>query len=105
METFFRVNNLVEVDGLPVKPKLTQIKFFGPNVANFNEKAKPQRISVPQARIGLIVTYSAQQSFRVVRMTWAAISAQAPSLRSAIFTGDQDPKSYTFTQDSNVFVW
>ena len=105
VETFFRVNNLVEVDGLPVKPKLTQIKFFGPNVADFNEKAKPKRISVPQARIGLIVTYSAQQSFRIVRMTWSAISAQAPSLRSAIFTGDQDPKSYTFTQDSNVLAW
>jgi len=105
VETFFRVNNLVEVDGLAIKPKLTHLKFFGPDVADLNDKAKPQRMSVPQARIGLIVTYSAPQSFQVVRMTWAAISAQAPSLRSAIFTGDQDPKSYTFTQDSNVLAW
>ena len=105
IETFFRKNNLVEIDGLTVKPKLTRINFFGPDVTDFNDESKPQRISVPQARIGLIITYAAPQSLRTVKMTWAALNPQAPNLRATIFTEDQAPKEYVFSQGSEVLNW
>jgi len=105
VEVFFQKNNLVEIDGLTIKPKLTQLNFFGPDVTDFNNMTKPQRISVPQARIGVIVTYAAPRSFQAVKMTWAAINSQAPNLRSTIFTEDQDPKGYTFLKGSNVLDW
>ena len=53
---WFRNRNPVEIDGIPVKPVLQRLQFFGLDIQDFAQNAKPRRISAYQARPALSST-------------------------------------------------
>ena len=97
--------NPVQIDGIPVKPVLQQLHFFGLDIKDFAQGSKPRRVSAYQARLGIILSYPAKASPNRVRMTWDTFHDSAPFLRSIIYDRDKNPTEEFFVKDKPRFDW
>ncbi|MFP6888123.1 MAG: hypothetical protein VB997_11190, partial [Opitutales bacterium] len=102
---WFRVRNPVLIDGLPVKPVLNRLQFFGLDVNDFARNAAARKVSAYQARIGIILSYPAKAAPMRVHMTWDTFHQVAPFLRSILFIHDAKPTEQYFLKDSPTWEW
>ena len=102
---WFRDRNPVQIDGIPVKPVLQRLQFFGLDIKDFAKGAKPRRVSAYQARLGIILSYPAKSPPNRVRMTWETYHNSAPFLRSIIYDRDLKPTEEFFVKDKPRFEW
>ena len=102
---WFRARNPVQIDGIPVKPVLQRLQFFGLDIKDFAQGAKPRRVSAYQARLGIILSYPAKAPPNRVRMTWETFHDSAPFLRSIIYDRDLKPTEEFFVKDKPRFDW
>ena len=100
-----RSGNPVEIDGIPVKPILERLQFFGLDIADFAQDAKPRRVSAYQARVGIILTYPAKAPPNRVRLTWNTYNKTAPFLRSVVYDRDSKPTEEYFVKDQPRWEW
>ena len=102
---WFRDRNPVAIDGIPVKPVLDRLQFFGLDINDFAQNAKPRRISAYQARLGIILAYPAKAPPNRVRFTWETFSQSAPFLRSIIYDREKNPTEEFFVEDKPRWEW
>ena len=102
---WFRNRNPVEIDGIPVKPVLHRLQFFGLDIQDFAQNAKPRRISAYQARLGIILSYPAKAPPNRVNLTWEVFHESAPFLRSIVYDRNANPTEEFFVKDQPDFEW
>ena len=102
---WFRARNPVQIDGIPIKPVLQRLQFFGLDIKDFAQGAKPRRVSAYQARLGIILSYPAKAPPNRVRMTWKTYHDSAPFLRSIIYDRNLKPTEEFFVKDKPRFEW
>ena len=102
---WFRNRNPVEIDGIPVKPVLQRLQFFGLNIQDFAQNAEPRRISAYQARLGIILSYPAKAPPNHVNLTWEVFQESAPFLRSIVYDRNANPTEEFFVKDQPDFEW
>lgn len=102
---WFRNRNPVEIDGIPVKPVLQRLQFFGLDIQDFAQNAEPRRISAYQARLGIILSYPAKASPNRVNLTWEVFQESAPFLRSIVYDRNANPTEEFFVKDQPDFEW
>jgi len=105
IDEWFRDRNPLQIDGIPVKPMLQRLQFFGLDIKDFAKGAEPRRVSAYQARLGIILSYSAKAPPNRVRMTWETFHDSAPFLRSIIYDRDLKPTEEFFVKDKPHFEW
>ena len=103
--TYFRNRNPVKIDGVRVRPVLDRMSFFGLDINDFAQNAKPRKVSMYQARVGIILSYSTKGWPASVTMTWDTFHKYASFLRSVILVGDDDPHVRMFVPDDATFEW
>ena len=102
---WFRNRNPVEIDGIPVKPVLQRLQFFGLDIQDFAQNAEPRRISAYQARLGIILSYPAKAPPNHVNLTWEVFQESAPFLRSIVYDRNANPTEEFFVKDQPDFEW
>ena len=102
---WFRNRNPVEIDGIPVKPVLQRLQFFGLDIQDFAQNTKPRRISAYQARLGIILSYPAKAPPNRVNLTWEVFHESAPFLRSIVYDRNANPTEEFFVKDQPDFEW
>ena len=102
---WFRDRNPVEIDGVPVKPLLQRLQFFGLDIRDFAQNAEPRRVSAYQARLGIILVYPAKAPPNRVRLTWDSFHESAPFLRSVVYDHEKDPTEEFFVRDQPRWEW
>ena len=102
---WFRNRNPVEIDGITVKPVLQRLQFFGLDIQDFAQNAKPRRISAYQARLGIILSYPAKAPPNHVNLTWEVFHESAPFLRSIVYDRNANPAEEFFVKDQPDFEW
>ncbi|MGY8686785.1 MAG: hypothetical protein ACKVHP_03465 [Verrucomicrobiales bacterium] len=102
---FFRDRNPLDINGARVEPTLERLQFFGLDINDFALNAAPRRVSAHQARLGIILSYPANETPQQVRMTWDTFSEQTAFLRSGVYIGDEDPKEHYFVRDDPEWQW
>ena len=102
---WFRNRNPVEIDGIPVKPVLQRLHFFGLDIQDFAQNAEPRRISAYQARLGIILSYPAKAPPNRVNLTWEVFQESAPFLRSIVYDRNANPTEEFFVKDQPDFEW
>ena len=105
IEEFFDGRNPVEVNGLVVRPRLARLNFFTLDIRDFAMNAKPRRVSVYQARLGIILGYPVEDALRTVKMKWDTFNQHAPFLRSVVYVHDDPPLEHFFVKDKAVYDW
>jgi hypothetical protein len=105
IEEFFSGRNPVTINGKAVRPKLTRLSFFGLDIRDFALNAKARRVSVHQARVGVILSYLPHDTPRSSEFRWDLFSRHAPFLRSIVYEFDQPAVEHYFRPDEDTFTW
>jgi hypothetical protein len=102
---FFIDRNPVVIDGHRVDPVLDRLQFFGLDISDFAQNAEERRVSVYQARLGVILSYPVAKPPQKVEMTWETFSENASLLKSRILIDEDPPLGYSFDKDRRVWEW
>ena len=98
--------NPMEINGDVVEPALARVNFFGLDIRDFAFNKPPEKISVYQARIGIIVVYKPEVGVvKSMKMTWNSYNKFAPMLRSTVLVKTEDPFGHFFVQDAPEFAY
>ena len=93
---FFAEKSIVQIDGQSNTGSLTRLNFFGLDIADFALNADPRKVSVHQARVGIIWTYPSKKTPKDVKFSWQAYSEFAPFLNSVVLVGNESPTRHVF---------
>lgn len=105
IERFFRDRNPVSVNGATAIAKLTRLNFFALDINDFALNAEPRRVSIHQARVGVILSYPSRETPANVAMKWTTFSDHAPYLRSIVLVGNEAPAEHYFRVNRPDFKW
>ncbi len=105
IEQFFRTHNPVEIDGIAVQPVVQRLEFYGLDFKDFAQTSEKKRISVYQARLGVILTYSVKGHPNHVKMTWDAFNRNVPFVKSTYYAYDGAPENTYFEPIDPEFEW
>jgi hypothetical protein len=110
IEVFFSDRNPVTIDGKVVKPIVDRVSFFELDIRDFAVNAKPRRVGVYQARVGIILAYPVSNSRtgpgpQRVALKWETYSKHAGFLRSIVYVHDGKPVEHFLRPDENTFSW
>ena len=104
LERFFAAANPVEIDGIPVRPVLSRLDFFGLDRRDFARPADQKRISAVSARVGIILSYSTKSPPRQVRVTWDQYNLYLWTVPAVIYAYD-DILQFEFVQFGEPYLW
>ncbi len=102
---FFAEKSKVQIDGNDNVGSLTRLNFFGLDIADFALNADPRKVSVHQARVGIIWTYPTKVTPADVAFTWKAYSEFAPFLNSVVLVGNEAPMRHVFHSLEPELKW
>lgn len=105
IEQFFRDRSPVSVNRQNVPAKLTRLSFLGLDINDFALNSEPRRVSVHQARVGVILTYSSPTTPRDASIKWTTFSDHAPYVRSIVLVGNEAPVEHYFRVNRPDFQW
>ena len=105
IERFCRDRSPVSINGQAVQAELTRLNFFGLDINDFALNAEPRRVSIHQARVGIILSYPSRVTPREVAMRWKTFSEHAPFLRTILLVGNEPPREQTFRVTEPTFEW
>lgn len=103
---FFQKGNPVSINGSAVKPVVARVNFFGLDIRDFAMNAEPRRVSVAQARVGIMLSYPSRKGVpSKVLAKWETFSKFAPFLKSTIYEFNKPAVEHFFRPDDATFSW
>ncbi len=106
IEQFFAKANPIEIDGITVKPVVSRLDFYGLDFTDFAKPAEKKRVSIANARVGIILSYSTKGTPDKVKVTWDLFNRSVWSVESVCFAFDQSFKPvFSKLERSSVFEW
>ncbi len=85
--------------------RLQRLNFFGLDIIDFALNAEPRKVSVHQARVGAIISYTIAQPPSDVTVQWKAFSDSAAYVQTAVLIGNERPKRFIFEKATPVYTW
>ena len=105
IEKFFKERSFVFINQQPVEAKLSRLSYFGLDINDFALNAEPRRVSIHQARVGVILTFPAIDTPKNVTVKWDTFSEYAPYVQSVILVGNERPKQHYFKSLETTYDW
>ncbi len=105
VDEFFKEKSSVVINGQPVTAQLSRMNVFTLDINDFALNAPPRRVNVAQARIGVILTFPAQEVPHAVEVKWSTFNDYAPYLHSVVLAGTDKPIEHDFQSLDETFVW
>lgn len=105
IEDFFKERSHVLINQQLVEAKLSRLNFFGLDIKDFAFNADPRRVSIHQARVGVILTFPASQVPNHVSVQWNTFSEYAPYVQSVVLVGNEPPRQHSFQSQATTFDW
>lgn len=106
IEDFFAKANPIEIDGIKVKPVISRLDFYGLDFKDFAKPAEKKRVSVANARVGIILTYSTKGTPDKVKVTWDMFNRSVWSVESVCFAFDRGYKPvFSKLERNSTFEW
>lgn len=102
---FFKKGNPVSINGSGVSPIVARVNFFGLDIRDFALNAEPRRVSVAQARVGIMLSYPSEGIPTNVRAKWETFNKFAPFLKTTVYGFDSPATEHFFRPDDAVFDW
>lgn len=104
IETYFQKANPIKIDGITVKPTVQRLDFYGLDFKDFAQKADRKRVSVSNARVGIILSYSTKSPPMSVELTWDMFNKYIWGAQTVIFAYDQT-HSQLFSPYQKTYQW
>ena len=104
IESYFQKSNPVKIDGIVVKPKVERIDFYGLDFKDFAQKADRRRVSLSNARVGIILSYSTKSPPHSVELSWDMFNKYVWGAQTIVFAYDQT-HSQLFSPYQKTYQW
>ncbi|WP_145229857.1 hypothetical protein [Gimesia algae] len=106
IEEYFAKANPIEIDGITVKPVVSRLDFYGLDFTDFAKPAEKKRVSLANARVGVILTYSTKGTPDTVKVTWDMFNRSVWSVESVCFAFDQSYRPvFSKLERNSEFKW
>jgi hypothetical protein len=105
VKRFFCTGNPVSINSSNVTPVVARVNFFGLDIRDFAMNAEPRRVSVAQARVGVMLSYPSKVVPTTVSAKWETFSKFAPFLKSVIYEFSKPATEHFFRPDEAAFSW
>ncbi|WP_417386973.1 hypothetical protein [Gimesia sp.] len=103
---YFAKANPIEIDGITVKPVISRLDFYGLDFKDFAKPAEKKRVSVANARVGIILTYSTKGTPDTVKVTWDMFNRSVWSVESVCFAFDESFRPvFSKLERNSEFQW
>lgn len=102
---FFGKGNPVSINGAIVQPVVARVNFFGLDIRDFAMNAEPRRVSVEQARVGIMLSYPSKNVPAEIHAKWETFSKFAPFVKSVIYEFNKPAIDHFFRPDDATFDW
>lgn len=89
LEQFFVARSDLRIDGVPVKPRLERLDFFGIDYRDFAVRPPAKRLSFATSRLGAILSFPAKGAPRRVELRWTFFNEKAATARAVLFAYDK----------------
>ncbi len=105
IKELFTRRNPVNIDGLAVRPLLTQLDFIAPRYLD-SLRVTPPRVPVDAvtAWVGVILTYSTKGTPNSVEITWDMFNDQMTAVKSIVYEYEKTG-AFRFTPDRATYRW
>ncbi len=106
IEAFFKAGNPVEIDGVLVEPVVDRLDFYGLDFKDFARRAERRRVSMANARVGIILSYSTKGTPNKIRVTWDRFNRFIWTINMIVYAYEDTQKA-TLTRigRQNTFEW
>ncbi len=106
IEAYFSSGNPIEIDGVTVAPRVDRVDFYGLDFKDFALQAERKKVSMANARVGVILSYPTKGPPATVKLTWDRFNRFVWSVGVFIFAYD-DAQKATLSRigNSNTFEW
>ncbi|HIF33063.1 MAG TPA: hypothetical protein EYQ75_15585 [Planctomycetaceae bacterium] len=103
---FFAAGNPIVIDGVTVQPKVDRIDFYGVALKDFAQQAPAKRVSMANARAGIILSYSCKNTPNNVALHWDQFNDDIWRIGSTVYAFDE-VKKHVFRRgmEENVYRW
>ncbi|MDP6553189.1 MAG: hypothetical protein QGG71_00895, partial [Pirellulaceae bacterium] len=106
IEAYFTSGNPIEIDGVVVKPNVDRIDFYGLDFKDFAVQAERKKVSMANARVGVILSYSTKGSLGTVKLTWDRFNRHVWSANVIVFAYDEAQKvTLSRIGNANTYQW
>ena len=105
IETFFKERSFVTINQQLIEAKLSRLNFFGLDINDFALNAEPRRVSIHQARVGVILTFPAIGTPENVSVKWNTFNEYAPYVQSVVLIGNETPREHRFESLVTTYDW
>ncbi|WP_298859116.1 hypothetical protein, partial [uncultured Gimesia sp.] len=106
IEQYFAKVNPVEIDGISVKPVISRLDFYGLDFTDFARPAEKKKVSIANARVGVILSYSTKGTPDKVKVTWDMFNRSVWSVESVCFAFDQSFRPvFSKLERKSEFEW
>ena len=102
---FFEKGNPVSINGSNIAPVVARVNFFGLDIRDFALNADPRRVSVAQARVGVMLSYPSHNIPTQVHAKWETFNKYAPFLKTVVYGFDSQAAEHFFRPDDVDFKW
>lgn len=104
IEQYFQKANPIKIDGIAVKPTVQRLDFYGLDFKDFAQKGERKRVSVSNARVGIILSYSTKSPPNSVELTWDMFNKYVWGAQTVVFAYDQT-HSQLFSPYQKTYQW
>jgi hypothetical protein len=94
---YLAAGNPLLLDGVPVTPVVDRVDFYGVDFRDFAQRAPEQRVSMANARAGVILRYPLTRPPDEVSLTWDRFSRHIWNVRTVIYAYE-DTESKVFSR-------
>jgi hypothetical protein len=103
---FFTAGNPLEIDGVTVAPVVERLDFYGLDFTDFASPAEPRRVSLANARVGIILSYSTKGTPNTVRVTWDRFNRYVWAVTMIVYAYD-DTQTAALSRigEQDTFQW
>lgn len=101
---YFQKANPIHINGELVTPTVDRIDFYGLDFRDFAQKADRRRVSMVNARVGVILTYPFSGSPENVELTWDMFNKFVWGVQTVVFAFDQNFTQF-FSPYQKKFQW
>ncbi len=106
IEAFFKSGNPIEIDGVRVKPTVQRCDFYGLDFKDFALRPDRRSVSISNARIGIILSYEADDTPGKVRVTWNRFNNYIWSVNMVVYAFDAARKvTLSRVGKNNFYEW
>ncbi|MFP6668826.1 MAG: hypothetical protein VB876_16050 [Pirellulales bacterium] len=106
IDAYFASGNPIEIDGDRPRPIVQQCDFYGLDIKDFAKRTERRRVSMANARVGIILSYPTPRTPETVKVTWNRFNDYVWAVSMVVYAFEEASRvTLSRLGGNNVYAW